>query len=63
MRTAASVGRSRLPTVRRTNGKPAVHPIRGDELRMLRKLQRSTESAFVFQTERGGPFTGTPSTA
>jgi len=35
----------------------AVHPIRGDELRMLRELQRNTEGAFVFQTERGGSFT------
>ena len=43
---------------RKKNGKPAVHPIRGDEqLRMLRELQRNTEGAFVFQTERGGPFT------
>jgi type 1 fimbriae regulatory protein FimB/type 1 fimbriae regulatory protein FimE len=42
---------------RAKNGKPAVHPIRSDELRMLRELQRNTEGAFVFQTERGGPFT------
>jgi type 1 fimbriae regulatory protein FimB/type 1 fimbriae regulatory protein FimE len=42
---------------RKKNGKPAVHPIRGDELRVLRELQRNTEGAFVFQTERGGPFT------
>jgi type 1 fimbriae regulatory protein FimB/type 1 fimbriae regulatory protein FimE len=32
-------------------------PIRGDELRMLRELQRNTTGAFVFETERGGPFT------
>jgi integrase len=51
-------GRSPALHVRRAkNGKPAVHPIRGDELRMLRELQRNTEGAFVFQTERGGPFT------
>jgi site-specific recombinase XerD len=31
--------------------------IRGDELRMLRELQRNTTGAFVFETERGGPFT------
>ena len=37
--------------------KPAVHPIRGDELRMLRELQRNTTGAFIFETERGGPFT------
>jgi site-specific recombinase XerD len=51
-------GRSPALHVRRAkNGKPAVHPIRGDELRMLRELQRNTEGAFVFQMERGGPFT------
>src|SRR4051812_35502495 len=39
------------------NGKPAAHPIRGDELRALRKLQREARSsAFVFVTERGTPF-------
>ena len=32
-------------------------PIRGDELRTLRELQRNAHGAFVFQTERGGPFT------
>jgi integrase len=42
---------------RAKNGKPAVHPIRGDELRALRRLQREQEpkSSFVFTTERGGP--------
>jgi type 1 fimbriae regulatory protein FimE len=44
------------------NGKPAVHPIRGDELRMPRELQRNTTGAFVFETERGGPSGRTPST-
>src|SRR6516162_385138 len=41
------------------SGKPAAHPIRGDELRALRELQRNQEPAspFVFVTERGGPFT------
>jgi type 1 fimbriae regulatory protein FimB/type 1 fimbriae regulatory protein FimE len=41
------------------NGTPSVHPIRGDELRALRQLQREQDppSAFVFTTERGGPFT------
>jgi integrase len=41
------------------NGKPSTHPIRGDELRALRKLQREApKSPFVFVSERGGPFTG-----
>ena len=44
---------------RAKNGKPASHPIRGDELRELRKLQRdqAPASPFVFTTERDGPFT------
>jgi integrase len=41
------------------NGKHSTHPIRGDELRELRKLRKEhkPQSAFVFVTERGGPFT------
>jgi integrase len=41
------------------NGKPAAHPIRGDELRALRKLSQEQEpkSPFVFVSERGTPFT------
>jgi type 1 fimbriae regulatory protein FimB/type 1 fimbriae regulatory protein FimE len=39
------------------NGKAATHPIRGDEMRALRKLQREApRSAFVFVNERGTPF-------
>jgi integrase len=40
-------------------GSPTTHPIRGDELRALRKLQREQEpkSPFVFTSERGAPFT------
>ena len=40
------------------SGKPSTHPVRGDELRSLRKLQRGApKSPFVFVSERGGPFT------
>jgi integrase len=41
------------------HGTPATHPIRGDELRALRRLQREQDpkSAFVFTSERGAPFT------
>ncbi len=51
--------RSATLHVRRVkNGKPSTHPIRGDELRALRKLQRGApKSPFIFLTERGGPFT------
>jgi integrase len=39
-------------------GTPATHPIIGDELRALRRLQREQEpsSPFVFTSERGAPF-------
>ncbi len=40
------------------SGKPSTHPIRGDELRALRKLHREApKSPFMFVSERGGPFT------
>ena len=40
-------------------GSPSTHPILGDELRWLRRLQRDQEpkSPFVFTSERGSPFT------
>jgi len=40
-------------------GTPATHPLRGDELRVLRRLQREQEprSPFLFTSERGAPFT------
>ena len=52
-------GRSACLHVRRAkNGKPSVHPIRGDELRMLTALRRENpDSGYVFTTERGTPFT------
>ncbi|MFY9879577.1 MAG: tyrosine-type recombinase/integrase [Pseudolabrys sp.] len=39
-------------------GTPSTHPILGDELRALRRLQREQESKspFVFTSERGAPF-------
>jgi integrase len=42
---------------RAKKGTPATHPLRGDEMRALRKLQReSPASSFVFVSERGSPF-------
>lgn len=40
-------------------GTPSTHPMLGDELRALRRLQRDQEpkSPFVFTSERGAPFT------
>jgi integrase len=39
-------------------GTPSTHPVQGNELRALRKLQREQEprSPFVFTSERGSPF-------
>ena len=50
---------ARLHVRRVKQGTPATHPILGDEMRALRKLQREQEpkSAFVFTSERGSPFT------
>jgi Phage integrase family len=40
-------------------GSPSTHPILGDELRSLRRLQQEQgpKSPFVFTSERGSPFT------
>ena len=39
-------------------GMPSVHPLRGKELRALRKLQRESQpSSYLFITERGSPMT------
>src|SRR5262249_39101096 len=46
----------RLHVSRAKKGTPSVHPIRGDEIRALRKLRRENRSeAYVFVSERGGP--------
>src|SRR6516162_1845596 len=46
----------RLHVHRVKNGIPSVHPIRGDEMRALRKLRRDyPRDAHVFVSERGGP--------
>jgi putative ABC transport system substrate-binding protein len=40
------------------NGSPSVHPMQGDEIRALRRLQREQGlSSHVFMTERDGPMT------
>ena len=46
---------SRLHVHRAKRGTPSVHPIRGDELRALRRLRReSPAESYVFVSERGG---------
>ena len=48
---------ARLHVRRVKRGTPATHPLRGDELRALRRLQREQgRSEFVFVSERGAPF-------
>jgi integrase len=42
---------------RAKGGRSMPHPIRGDELRGLRKLRKESTGPFVFMSERGGPFT------
>jgi type 1 fimbriae regulatory protein FimB/type 1 fimbriae regulatory protein FimE len=48
-----------LHVSRLKNGVPSTHPLRGPEMRALRRLRRDyLESAsYVFSTERGGPVT------
>lgn len=47
-----------LHVARLKNGSPSTHPLRGPEIRALRRLKReSEESPYVFTTERGGPLT------
>lgn len=38
-------------------GVASVHPLRGPEIRALRKLEREGRGVYVFMTERGGPMT------
>ncbi len=52
-------GTAALHVRRVKQGTPSTHPIAGDELRALRRLQReqAPKSPFVFTSERGAPFT------
>jgi type 1 fimbriae regulatory protein FimB/type 1 fimbriae regulatory protein FimE len=46
----------RLHVRRAKRGTPSVHPMQGDEIRALRRLQREQSSGpHVFATERAGP--------
>ncbi len=50
--------RSEAHINRMKNGTPAIHPIEGDEIRLLRRLKlRYPDSPFVFTSERGAPLT------
>jgi integrase len=51
----------RMHVRRAKNGTPSVHPIRGDEIRALRRLQRQHPTeAYVFVSERLGKAAGMP---
>ena len=39
------------------NGNPSVHPLRGPELRALRRVRRAYPGPYVFATERNDPMT------
>lgn len=51
--------RGQFHVKRLKGGVDSVHPLQGDEIRVLRELQREQTkgSAFVFTSERGGPMT------
>jgi len=50
--------RAQMHVNRLKNGSAATHPIEGDELRLMRRLQREyPDTPFLFTTERGGPLT------
>jgi len=51
-------GQAVLHVSRLKGGSPATHPLTGDELRALRRLQREQEpsSPFTFTAQRGTPF-------
>ncbi len=52
------LNRGLLHVHRLKGGTPSTHPIRGPEIRALRRLQREyPKGPYVFQTERGGPLT------
>ncbi len=46
-----------LHVSRAKNGTPSTHPLRGPEIRALRRLQRDYSGPYVFVTERKGPLT------
>ncbi len=46
-----------LHVTRAKNGTPSTHPLRGPEIRALRRLQRDYSGPYVFVTERKGPLT------
>jgi type 1 fimbriae regulatory protein FimB/type 1 fimbriae regulatory protein FimE len=57
-RDQADLAQGLLHVNRLKNGTPSVHPLRGPEIRALRRLFREyPDSPYVFSTERKGPMT------
>src|SRR5262245_33879640 len=57
-RSCCACAFGRLHVRRAKSGSPSVHPMQGDEIRALRRLQREQgASSHVFMTERDGPMT------
>jgi type 1 fimbriae regulatory protein FimB/type 1 fimbriae regulatory protein FimE len=52
------LGKGLLHINRLKNGTPSTHPLRGPEIRALRRLMRDyPDTSYVFVSERGGPLT------
>ena len=52
------LGKGLLHVNRSKNGTPSTHPVRGPEIRALRRLERDyQDTPYVFVTERKGPLT------
>lgn len=51
------LGQGTLHVNRAKNGSPSTHPLRGTEIRALRRLKRDYAGVYVFTTERKGPLT------
>jgi type 1 fimbriae regulatory protein FimE len=48
-------GHGRLHVIRRKGSFDSVHPLSGEEIRLLKGLRQHAKSQFVFESERGGP--------
>ena len=46
-----------LHVTRAKNGTPSTHPLRGPEIRALRRLEREYSGTYIFSSERKGPLT------
>jgi type 1 fimbriae regulatory protein FimE len=57
---AVDLGQGMLHVHRLKGGTPSTHPLRGPEIRALRRLMRGNpDTSYIFISERGGPLTDT----